>query len=169
VPTYATMATYRTATWTYWAVNNGYAYTHDGLNRLLLAASKQGSSQGDGYFNEKFSYDSQGNILTLQRNKDNALIDDLSMNYTGGGNQVQSITDGAGLQNQYATKEYNDKSDTGNEFGYDKNGSMTKDKVQFKVFICLCFSFVGSIILLFLISLNEKEYPSYNSNEKSAF
>ncbi len=43
------------------------------------------------------------------------------------GNQVKSVTDRYGSQNQYAVKEYNDKSNTTVEFSYDKNGNMIKD------------------------------------------
>jgi RHS repeat-associated protein len=119
-------------TWTYGTVNKGYAYTYDDLNRMTLASFKQGtSSQTDGSFNELFTFDKQGNILTLQRKKDNSLIDNLTMNYTLGGiksNQLQSVDDAAGSQNLYDTKEYNNKSNaSSNEFSYDLNGNMIKD------------------------------------------
>lgn len=115
------------STWTYNNVSKGYAYNYDELNRLKDATFKQGTStQGDGYFNENFTYDAQGNILTLKRAKDNVLIDDLV--FTPDGNQLKSISDARGSQNQYSIKEYNNKSTaTTDEFSYDKNGNIIKD------------------------------------------
>jgi RHS repeat-associated protein len=116
------------STWTYGSVNKGYAYTYDGLNRLTNAAFKQGTSgQPNGYFDETFSYDSQGNILTLQRKKDNILIDNLAI--TPNGNQITSVIDYAGSQNSASIKEYQNKSTATNvqEFFYDPNGNLTAD------------------------------------------
>lgn len=119
------------STWTYNGVNKGYAYTYDGLNRLTDAAFKQGTSpQPDGYFDENFSYDSQGNITTLKRKKDNVLIDDLAMNLQGSyiGNQLQFVNDNGISQHLYDIKEYNNNSSaSSNEFNYDYNGNMIKD------------------------------------------
>ena len=119
------------STWTYGGVSKGYAYTYDALNRLLDATSKQGTStQGNGYFNEKFTYDNHGNIKTLKRWKDNVLIDDLAMHYRFNeqSNQLDWIADSGINQNLYSVKEYQNKSTaTSNEFSYDVNGNMTKD------------------------------------------
>jgi len=119
------------STWTYGAVNKGYAYTYDNLNRLQESSFKQGTStQADGNFDELFTFDKHGNIKTLKRKKDNLLIDNLTLNYIQGGkpgNQVQAIIDAGGSQNLYATKEYQNKSNISYEFNYDQNGNMTKD------------------------------------------
>lgn len=115
------------STWTYNGVSKGYAYTYDELNRLKDANFKQGTStQTNGAFDESFTYDKMGNILTLQRKKDQLTIDNLSLNYSG--NQLTYVTDGAGSRNLYNVKEYQNKSTaTSNEFAYDKNGNMIKD------------------------------------------
>jgi RHS repeat-associated core domain len=117
--------------WTYNGVNKGYAYVYDDLNRLTSANFKQGSSsQGNDSFNESFTYDKMGNILTLQRKKDNVLIDDLTLHYRNGekSNQLEWITDARGTQALSNTKEYQDISKaTSGEFAYDTNGNMTKD------------------------------------------
>jgi len=119
------------STWTYNGVNKGYIYSYDGLNRLINATFKQGSSaQPDGYFDEKFTYDSHGNIMTLKRKKNNVLIDDLAMSLQGSyiGNQLQYVNDNGISQHLYDTKEYNDNSSANsNEFNYDYNGNMIKD------------------------------------------
>lgn len=118
------------STWKYDNALKGYAYEYDDLNRLTNAISQQGTSnQPTGSFNENFSFDKMGNILTLQRKKDNVLIDDLTMHYANNekSNQLLWADDNRGSQNQYTVKEYQNKSNTQNEFSYDANGNMTKD------------------------------------------
>lgn len=118
------------STWKYDNALKGYAYEYDDLNRLTNAISQQGNSnQPTGNFNENFSYDKMGNILTLQRKKDNVLIDDLTLHYANNekSNQLLWTDDNSGSQNQYMVKEYQNKSNTQNEFSYDTNGNMTKD------------------------------------------
>jgi len=116
--------------WTYNNAAKGYLYGYDDLNRLLSASFKQGSSGlGDDSFNENFTYDKMGNILTLKRKKDNTLIDDLVLHYSNNekSNQLQYVDDGGATQGQYLIKEYQNKSNTQAEFAYDSNGNMIKD------------------------------------------
>jgi len=119
------------STWTYNGVNKGYAYVYDDLNRLTSANFKQeSSSQGNDSFNESFTFDKMGNILTLQRKSNNTLVDDLTLHYANGekSNQIDWITDAQGTQALNNTKEYQDISKaTSGEFAYDVNGNMTKD------------------------------------------
>jgi len=119
------------STWTYNGTTNGYSYSYDNLNRLLSAAFKQGtSSLPNNSFDESFTYDKMGNILTLQRKSNNILVDDLTLHYANGGlsNQLDWVTDAKGTQGLSDTKEYQDISKaTSNEFAYDANGNMTKD------------------------------------------
>jgi len=118
------------STWTYDSAIKGYAYTYDELNRLLDATFKQGTStQGNGFFDEKFTYDKMGNIKTLMRKKDNQLIDDLKMTYLNNNqsNQLQSIYDEAGTRGIYDVKEYQNKINSTTEMAYDVNGNLTKD------------------------------------------
>jgi RHS repeat-associated protein len=118
------------STWTYNGATKGYLYDYDGLNRLLSANFKQGSSGlGDDSFNENFTYDKMGNILTLKRKKNYTLIDDLVFHYSNNekSNQLQYVDDGGATQSQYLIKEYQNKSNTQAEFEYDANGNMKKD------------------------------------------
>jgi len=119
------------STWTYGSVNKGYSYSYDRLNRLLESRSKKGtSSQVDDSFDENFDYDKQGNILILNRWKDQEYIDQMTLTYNG--NQLKSVYDDYGSQDLYDTKEYNNGANYNGgpdiEFYYDKNGNMTKDK-----------------------------------------
>ena len=119
------------STWTYNGVKKGYSYNYDDLNRLLSATSKQETStQGDGYFNENFTYDKQGNILTLQRKKDNVFIDDLTLHYSNNekSNQLEWIDDREVSLGLSTVKQYQNKSTaTSGEFAHDANGNMIKD------------------------------------------
>lgn len=118
------------STWTYNGATNGYLYNYDGLNRLLSSNFKQVSSGlGDDSFNEAFTYDKMGNILTLKRKKNYTQIDDLVFHYSNNekSNQLQYVDDGGATQNQYFIKEYQNKSTSQAEFAYDANGNMTKD------------------------------------------
>ena len=73
------------STCTYNGAAKGYLYEYDGLNRLLSANFKQVSSGlGDDSFNEAFTYYKMGNTITLQRKKNNVLIDDLTLHYKNG-------------------------------------------------------------------------------------
>ncbi|MDD2797225.1 MAG: DUF6443 domain-containing protein [Bacteroidales bacterium] len=121
------------STWTYGTSRRAYTYVYDQLNRLTNADGYQlaGSSFFNLGYNEAFTFDKMGNIMTLQRKKGTTLIDNLG-NYNSSliaysGNQMMAVTDYAGSQNQYATKEYNNKNLITNDFAYDKNGNMTMD------------------------------------------
>jgi len=118
------------STWTYNGATKGYLYDYDGLNRLLSASFKEESSGlGDDSFNENFTYDKMGNILTLKRKKNYIPIDDLVFHYSNNekSNQLQYVDDGGITQGQYLIKEYQNKSNTQAEFEYDANGNMKKD------------------------------------------
>ena len=106
-------------TWTYGSVIKDYTYSYDELNRLKDATTSTNTNA------EHFTYDKQGNIATLTRQKGSTSIDNLVMTYNG--NQVTSITDASGSQNLYNTKEYYNKKDSLNEMSYDNNGNMIKD------------------------------------------
>lgn len=78
------------------------------------------------FYNEELSYDVNGNILNLKRNRNAAnfgveLIDDLSYSYTG--NTLNSITD---ISNNY----FGYPADSGNIITYDYNGNMIKQEDQ---------------------------------------
>ncbi|MFZ4455216.1 MAG: DUF6443 domain-containing protein [Bacteroidales bacterium] len=121
------------STWNYGSSKRAYTYKYDALNRLTNADGYQlvGSSFFNLGYNEAFTYDKMGNIRALQRKKGTVLIDNLG-NYNDNligynGNQMMAVTDYAGSQNQYATKEYNNKNLITNDFAYDNNGNMKQD------------------------------------------
>ncbi|WP_426480693.1 DUF6443 domain-containing protein [Chryseobacterium sp. R2ACT005] len=100
-----------------------YSYQYDTLNRLKngIYSEPNASIPQNNYYNESLSYDLNGNITSLQRNRNAAnievqLMDNLSYSYTG--NRLDTVTDSSG--NYFG---YPDTS--GNPMHYDTNGNMT--------------------------------------------
>ncbi|SFT88723.1 RHS repeat-associated core domain-containing protein, partial [Chryseobacterium formosense] len=113
-----------------WAKNHAsspnvrrYNYDYDGLNRLKHAGFSEPSSYNlsEKFYDEKITYDLNGNILSLSRNAPSHYntpeqIDDLTYEY--GGNRLISINDGTTNPSGYEGG--------GNTVDYDDNGNMIK-------------------------------------------
>ncbi|MEM7368744.1 MAG: DUF6443 domain-containing protein [Bacteroidota bacterium] len=108
-------------------------YTYDRMYRLLTADYQVKTPASGGWtdpasdFNSSYSYDLNGNLMSLTRQGPNAqnLIDDLTYNYgTIKSNQLVSVTDAAvptpGLI------EFVD-GNSGTDYEYDENGNLIKD------------------------------------------
>lgn len=114
------------STWTYNGIVKGYQYDYDQLNRYTGGYSYNNNElQVDYQYSEWMNYDKMGNIYQLTRFDDIDVIDQL--NFTYNGNQINNIQDQWPSRNQYNIKEYQDKTNTTNEFNYDPNGNMIKD------------------------------------------
>ncbi len=112
-----------------WSIKNdiirGYGYEYDTLNRLTDAhyADGGGLDQHEGYYSMEVPYyDYNGNIVSLKRYFNNILVDDLSYNYYGPVNQLQSVTD-----NGTASSQVDDYPGTSGYYDYDDNGNMDHD------------------------------------------
>ncbi len=100
-----------------------YNYRYDGLDRLkngMYSEPKTTVPKND-YYNESVSYDVNGNILNLKRNRfveytGVELMDDLG--YTYSGNRLNKVDDASGNYAGYP-------SSSGNLISYDSNGNMT--------------------------------------------
>jgi RHS repeat-associated protein len=115
-----------------------YGFRYDVLNRLDTATYSSwnsGSWSGNtNQFNEWQTYDRNGNILSLNRNRlfggTTTSIDQLAYVYTTG-NQLTTVTDNSSYWNQadnnpdYGYSEQVHSLTT--EYGYDANGNMTYD------------------------------------------
>ncbi len=120
------------SSWTYGNNIYGYKYGYDKLNRLTRAESVSESGNalsGEGY-TERYGYDSHGNITSLWRYSNGAVIDILSFTYTG--NQLIRVKDNAQFNNAteglYNLKEYVERNQSSNlTFAYDTNGNTVKD------------------------------------------
>ncbi|SHF44472.1 DUF6443 domain-containing protein [Chryseobacterium takakiae] len=101
-----------------------YSYQYDGYSRLTAAVYQEPETTvpQNGFYNENMSYDSNGNIMALNRNQKSysgfaEQIDELM--YTYNGNRLISVVD---QKNNYSG--YPDTS--GNTITYDDNGNMTQ-------------------------------------------
>jgi RHS repeat-associated protein len=113
-------------------VYRGYGYKYDSLNRL-----KDASYQRPGFSNavpksydENLTYDKNGNIMTLKRNGDADdqlnlfTIDDLSCEYLANSNKLMRVSE----SQITATSGFKDGNTTGDDYEYDDNGNLIKDK-----------------------------------------
>ena len=110
-----------------------YRYNYDQLDRLTRAAYRPRGTNGYNilmpgeYSVNNISYDLNGNILSLTRAGLNAsanttTIDDLTYEYTFGGNRLSKVTDDGTAQG------FTDGTNNDNDYGYDANGNITSDK-----------------------------------------
>ncbi len=106
-------------------VTRSYAYSYDALDRLTQAISNDGKYDLSG-----ITYDTMGNILTLDRKghtDTNATtfgeMDKLSYTYEATGHKLLSVTDAGNT-----TFGFKDGNTVGNDYEYDQNGSITADK-----------------------------------------
>jgi len=107
---------------------NGYSFRYDGMNRLLTTplTIRNGQLRVDGEMSETFTYDKNGNVLSVRRHDDRDVFSSLHMWYNG--NQLRKVTDIWGtVSNPYNTKKYPDLANRTTEFYYDANGNMTTD------------------------------------------
>lgn len=135
-----------------------YDYRYDDLNRLTkgIYSEPEASVPGNDFYNETASYDTGGNILTLQRNAQGfsataELIDNLTYTYTG--NQLISVKDESGNYGGYPDT-------SGTEISYDDNGNM-KDH-QDKGIIQIDYNFLN---LPDLIKFNRTYVPRFTGME----
>ncbi|EDP94686.1 DUF6443 domain-containing protein [Kordia algicida OT-1] len=108
-----------------------YEYTYDALNRITNATDNTGN-----YNLGLVKYDRNGNITTLTREGHiNATatsfdtMDDLSYQYSG--NQLLNVTDASNVSfgfNDGNVHSSIDPTDVNNDYSYDANGNMVKDK-----------------------------------------
>jgi RHS repeat-associated protein len=113
-----------------------YTYYHyDQLNRIKRMEALHGQNASANTWNtpirfngyiESFTYDPNGNIMTLSRNSNVQQIDDLTYNYLAGTNKLTSVTDpiAAGLVN------YDIDGQGANNYSYDRIGNMTADNAE---------------------------------------
>ena len=101
-------------TWTAGGSSHNYAFTYDGLNRMLNA-----THDTNAYTEKVTGYDKNGNITGLQR-YGNGLIDNLT--YTYNGNRLTKVEDATGNATGFT-----DGASQANEYSYDNNGNLTQD------------------------------------------
>lgn len=109
--------------------NRAYTFGYDGLNRLIDAnyCGFNGSAVAGttGMYNEHFGFDKMGNIMTLTRNENGSLLNNLSFTYTG--NQLKKVDNSISPYIPYGSEAFNDKQKIDTEYYYDQNGSTIAD------------------------------------------
>jgi len=108
-----------------------YVYDYDPLNRIISGIDNTGN-----YNLDEVEYDMNGNIKRLQRSghrdaafTDFGVMDQLVYNYHG--NQLLNVTDATSIEFGFNDGNLHtgaDPLDVNNDFVYDANGNMTKDK-----------------------------------------
>ncbi len=116
-----------------------YNYHYDQLNRLVAMDAYNGLNPVTGTFTplsisdyqERVSYDPNGNILTYLKNGDAARLsmDNLSYFYKTNTNQLHKVTDAAADASAGTYSQYNDikQGQTDNNYRYDAIGNLTGD------------------------------------------
>ncbi len=100
-----------------------YLYQYDALNRIIAATSGNGRHNLSGV-----TYDKNGNIKTLNRKgkldgSGYGLIDELTYTYQNVGNKLLKVGD-----TRSATQGFINGTNTDNDYTYDKEGNMTRDR-----------------------------------------
>ncbi|CAH0336531.1 hypothetical protein FVB9288_02237 [Flavobacterium sp. CECT 9288] len=122
---------------THWAsstdnVVRTYGYKYDALNRLNDALYKKGTVVSNAY-DEKLTYDANGNIKTLTRYgslNDTApvVIDELTYAYkNAASNQLMKVTDTKANNANFRDEFKDSATNAVDDYDYDANGNMTKD------------------------------------------
>ncbi len=107
-----------------------YSYLYDELNRITVSRFTDNITTYTGQYNSAYSYDKNGNLLSLARNTTNGSggyrqIDNLSYSYSNNnlGNSLTSVTDSASVQ-----EGFKDGNTQGPDYTYDSNGNMIVDR-----------------------------------------
>src|SRR5690606_25977344 len=108
----------------------GRKYQYDQLNRLIdvdyygvtFGSNKFGWGTGNTNFASSYSYDANGNLLTLSRNSENGSnMDDLEYYYQPGKNRLSYVVDG--ISGSTATNDI-ECCQTINNYTYENNGEL---------------------------------------------
>jgi len=108
------------------AYKKGYAFFYDNLNRLTASVYRENKdfAKGTGANNERYTYDLNGNILSLSRYlKGKGKIDSLTYTYKNSNisNLLDKVADASG------TNGFVDGTNTSSDYFYDGNGNLTAD------------------------------------------
>ena len=110
-------------------LTRGYNYEYDGLSRLTSASYIEDGTANK-HYDTKYTYDLMGNFLTVKRrgmraNESFGTIDDVKFSYHG--NQLVNAEDNVIDPTYKDVWNFVDGSNESVEYGYDRNGNVTKD------------------------------------------
>jgi RHS repeat-associated protein len=120
----------------------GYTYKYDQLNRIVAMQQQVLATNTTAWGNttgitqayaESYTYDANGNILTLNRNGNKPTgwrMDELTYHYIPNSNKLGHVTDAIGA-NAYTDAEVKDvETQAAGNYQYDEIGNMTKDVAE---------------------------------------
>ncbi|MBO8454741.1 MAG: hypothetical protein IAC07_08490 [Bacteroidetes bacterium] len=115
-----------------WSVRGGHAggynFSYDGFTRLTEAEYISTDPDGEN-FSTAYSYDANGNILSLTRygteGNPSRPVEALSMEYDG--NRLSAVTDSGTARNRALRRKTARQSTSQEDFTYDANGNLTSD------------------------------------------
>ena len=129
------------------SVESQYRFSYDGLNRLTKADFSSSGEQWNGdllamndrNFSCTYAYDLNSNMTALQRYgvdmyntslpthiRNHGMIDNLTMTYDG--NRLKKVTDQCEELSYAGAMDFKDGADKDEEYTYDANGNMTRDR-----------------------------------------
>ncbi|HND44397.1 MAG TPA: RHS repeat-associated core domain-containing protein, partial [Cyclobacteriaceae bacterium] len=113
---------------------NAYTYSYDPMNRLTASTYKQkngswASAGNNGFAETGFTYDLNGNILTLQRNdgRTTGWMDNLTYDYGTGATQSNKLLKVTDAGDDFKGFIDGTNSQSVNDYTYDANGNMITD------------------------------------------
>jgi RHS repeat-associated protein len=112
----------------------GYGYAYDPMNRIAAAnynekESRWSTDVSNRFAESNYTYDLNGNILSLTRNDKRgsaAPMDVLSYNYGTGSSQSNQLLSVSDMGDDF--KGFVDGTNSGNDYTYDANGNLTTDQ-----------------------------------------
>lgn len=120
----------------------GYRFYYDGANRMTSATYAEGDNltSNSSRYNERMSYDANGNITKITRygkkSSGYGLMDYLNITYSG--NQLANVTESIADYDYTGSFEY--KKAKGSQYKYNKNGSLIADKSRGIAYITYDFN-----------------------------
>lgn len=147
-------------------IPRAYGYNYDATGRLIKADFNQQNTSGAAWTADKadftvsnLTYDANGNIGSIKQQGliGNAIgnVDNLSYTYQSGTNRLLSVNDSS-KTTEAKLGDFNDGTNTGNDYTYDGNGSLVAD--QNKSISAITYNF-----------LNQPEQVSFTSKGKISF
>jgi RHS repeat-associated protein len=119
-------------------INRAYGYSYDNANRLTNADFRQQNTAGAGWTIDQkdfsvsnLTYDPNGNIKTMNQmgmvGTSATPIDQLSYTYQSNSNKLLAVAD-PGTTGSAKLGDFINGGNTGNDYTYDVNGNLTKDR-----------------------------------------
>ena len=102
-----------------------FYYEYDELDRLIYSYGKDQARGDNSFYDESFTYDKMGNILSKQNRM---TLDEQSLNYSYQGNRLIRIENESERSWRFRNQMFIDGTDYHTEYKYDSNGNLIFDE-----------------------------------------